>query len=274
MAEAATNKWDMLSVLSPAKTGALKEQTSLFDDFSGTVIDIDHRVGESEEDGHFYGQAVFKVLIDNTDLEVEERWNMPTDDKTGQPARDADGELIRPGATSKWGRFEGLMATLEIPWAGDVSNLMGIHGHWLRKGTKRTRDDIAKEQADRKAMIEAGEKPPKRDRNEFPYGRYLVSWDYYNNEVRKSSGLAPITGTSSSGGHIEASTVTIEDPDGELVQLADGRKFLDLLAYIRENRKEMMGYAKREELERLVEAGRLTKESTKGGTVYHAVEEG
>src|SRR3990167_122829 len=272
MAEVTTNKWDMLSVLSQAKTGALKESASLFDDFTGTVIDIDHRVGESEEDGHFYGQAVFKVLIDNTDLEVEERWNMPTDEKTGEAARDADGELVRPGATSKWGRFEGLMSTLAIPWAGDVANLMGIHGHWIRKGTKRTRDDITKEQEDRKAMIERGEKPPRRDRNEFPYGRYLVSWDFYNNEVRKSVGLTPITSTSESGGKVESGG-TVDDPDSELVQLADGRKFLDMLAFIREDRKDMMPFAKRETLERLVEGGRLTKEATKGGTIYHAVEE-
>lgn len=265
------NKWDMLSVLSPAKTGALQEQKSLFDDFTGTVVDIDHRVGESEEDGRFYGQAVFKIQIDGSDLEVEERWNMPTDDKTGEPSRNEDGELQRPSARSKWGRFEGLMATLEVPWAGDVSNLLGIHGHWIRKGSKKTRADIEKEQEDRKAMIARGEKPPKRDQNEFPFGRYLVSWDFYDNDVRRSVGLQPITATSESGGKAEVGTEKVADPDSELVSLADGETFLNLLSKIRESRKEMTPYAKREELERLVSIGRLTKESTSQGTVYKAV---
>lgn len=259
-----SNRWSELDAMSPAKTGALKETPSMFDDFHGTVVGIDQRTGEDEEDSRFYRQCIFQLQIDGTDTLVEERWNLPTDPKTGEPLTD-NGGLVRPNKTSKAGRQEVLYDTIGVPWDGSIANIMGIHGHWVRKGIRRTRADIEKERADRQAALDRGERPVRRPREEFPYGRYLVSWDYYDNDVRRTAGLAPITFKGVPEDTAPTKGLSGEDLDTAIVSIVNGRTFLEALEEARNNHPELVRHFQgRGVVERLVAEGKLDRDAEKG----------
>lgn len=250
------DKWARLAVLSPARSGEMPEQKSLFEDFWGVVTDIDIQLKEDEDDKRFYNQQVLTVLIDNTDMSVEERSSLPTDEATGALKANEDGSLVRPHRNSKAGQQEILYNSLSVPWNGEIANILGIHGHFLRKGVKRTREDIAKEQAARAA----GEKT-KRD-NSVPYGRYLVEWDRYDNDVRRRAGLAPITEVASAK-KVEAAAET-----PEFVDLADGKTFIEILTEVRTKYPALTPMAKREEINRMVSEGSLRETTENGKTIY------
>src|SRR3990167_2205442 len=263
------NKWERLAVLSPAVSGELVAQTSLFDDCWGTVVDIDIALGEDEVEKRFYNQQIITVRIDNTDLEFTERASVPTDPETGELAKNEDGSYKRPARSSKIGVQETLYNNLGVPWEGSIANIMGIHSHWLRKGVRKTRDDI---EAEKEARAR-GEKVV-RDRNEVPYGRYLVEWDYYDNDVRKAQGLPPILVTAEKVGVVKAgsdkqldqiSSVKIED-------LVDGKTFMELLKIVRTQYPDMQSQATRVNLTKIGRDGTLELvEGGKNGVIYNKV---
>lgn len=256
-----SDKWARLAVLSPARTGAMPEQKSLFDDCWGTVVDIDIQMREDEDEMRFYNQQVLTVLVDNTDISFPERGNLPTNEATGELKVDEEGKLVRAHRNSKVGQQEVLYNSLSVPWEGEISNILGIHGHFVRKGTKRTREDIAREQAARAA----GEKTKRS--NEPPYGRYLVEWDRYDNDVRKRAGLPAITAT--------ASSIKVEAVQGDvpaIEELAEGRSFIELLTEVRTKYPSLTPMTKREEMNRLVSDGVLRESIEDGKTIYRRVE--
>ena len=251
------NNWDQLDVLEAGKTGELKENPSIFNDFWGTLINTEFAMNEDEESGRFYRQAVDTIKIDDMDLEVTEKYNLPTDPKTGEALRNEDGSTARPNKNSKWGVQEGLYAAMQLPWEQTVAGRIGIHGHWIAKGTRLTRADIA-----------AGKKSPK---GEPVYGRYMVEWDRYNNDIRKQFELPAKTETKESlSVPVAVEEVALpSDPEAAVVMVANGKTYLEFLKEVRAKHPSLADVSSREHLERLVEKGMLQKEQTGDGAVVY-----
>ena len=255
-----TSKWERMAVLSPARSGELQEQKSMFDDCWGTVVDLDIRMEEDQEDGTFYNQLFTTVKIDNTDLTFDERTSLPTNKETGELLRDENGALVRPNKNSKYGQQEILFNSLGIPWEGLIENIMGLHGHWLRKGVRKTREDIAAE----KAARDRGEKV-KRDWSQVPYGRYLIEWDKYDNEIRRLAGLPAITVSAAS---LQRAVEEVQGPSGTIEDVADGLSFIQLINKVRSSHKGLQPQATRDNLSRLVTEGILRLDDS---GIYHKV---
>lgn len=255
-------------VLSPAVSGKLAETPSAFDDFWGVVTGFTAKVGEDEEDGktRFYRQMTMNIRLDVPIGDVTEMWetyNLPTDPKTGEPLRKEDGSIVRPNKNSKWGVQEVQFDTsLGVPWEGNVMNIVGLHAHFVRKGTRVTRDDIA-----------AGKRAP---RGEPPYGRYIVEWDHYDNGVRQAAGLAAITTTFKSvveeavAGNTTADTATVSEEDARatVAKLAIGKTFLEQYQVIRKDYPDLAQYASRDAINQLVKDGLLVEGEVDGKVVY------
>ena len=253
-----------IDVLSPAKTGALVVTPSKYEDFWGVVTGLTSGgVEVDDESGRFYRQAHLNITMDEGGDEIDERYPLPTDEKTGDPKVGEDGKPVRPNATSKWGRQEGLFGTLGIPWEGDTSNLVGLHAHFVRKGVRVTREDIA-----------AGKRSPRGD---FPYGRYIVEWKDYNNQIRTVQGLDPINDTYES---IKAAAVGVDrgtaapvDAGEGLVaaaKLAVGHNYLDALTLIRRDHKALAEFFTRDTVVQMITDGLLKEEPGADGVVVYA----
>ena len=267
------NKYGYLDVVSPASGGKLIENPSAFDDFWGTVIDLEVRMGEDDVDKRFYRQLVAKIRLDvplGATSEMEERYNLPTDDKTGEAKVDEHGAPVRPNVTSKWGVQEVQFDTsLGVPWQGRGENLLGLHAHFVRKGTRVTRDDI-----------NAGKRAP---RGEPPYGRYIVEWDHYDNDVRQQHGLEAITETFAnvqkssakvpvaSSNSVSASILESVDLARIVARLAEGKTFLDQYSQIRRERPDLAQHATRGAIAELVTQGLLSEGEGPGGSVVYAL---
>ena len=253
-----------IDVLSPAKTGALVVTPSKYEDFWGVITGFTSAGAEvDEESGSFYRQIHMTITMDEGGDEIDERYSLPTDEKTGELKLNEDGKPLRPNATSKWGRQEGLFATLGVPWEGDTANLIGLHAHFVRKGVRITRADIA-----------AGKRSP---RGEFPYGRYIVEWRDYNNQIRQAKGLAPITATYD---EIKAAAVAMDTPatpapasleEGleAAATLAVGKNYLDALTTIRRDHKNLADFFTRETVMKMVADGLLTENPGADGVVVY-----
>ena len=264
------NKYGYLDVVSPASGGKLIENPSAFDDFWGTIIDLEVRMGEDDVDKRFYRQLVAKIRLDvalGATSEMEERYNLPTDDKTGEAKVDEHGVPVRPNITSKWGVQEVQFDTsLGVPWQGRGENLLGLHAHFVRKGTRLTRDDI-----------NAKKRSP---RGEPPYGRYIVEWDHYDNDVRQQHGLEAITETFASvqKSSVPASVFTSGavptealDRSRFVARLAEGKTFLDQYSHIRREHPEIAQHATRGAITELVAQGLLSEGEGPGGSVVYAL---
>jgi len=252
---------------------------SAFDDFWATITDMAHVTGEDEERHEFYRQIEFTLRFDSPIGDVAdtpERFNMPTDRKTGGSLVDETGKPVLPSETGKWGRFYAVLDTLGVPWEHKPSRLLGLHAHFQRKGTRVTREDIA-----------AGKRAA---RGELPYGRYVVEWDGYDNAFRQSRGLSSITETAAAttppasnpasdiapgvvhvGTVQEAPVLTASSEDPLEVQaaiLAAGKDFFKVLGAIRTSHKHLAPYANKGALDKLVDDGLLAKETVDGKEVY------
>ena len=259
-----------LDVLSPAVSGKLQENPSAFDDFWGVVTGFESKVGEDENEKRFYRQMVMNIRLDvpiGDTVDMWESYNLPTDGKTGEPLVHPDGTVARPNATSKWGVQEVQFDTaLGVPWEGRAENLIGLHAHFVRKGTRLTRDDIA-----------AKKRAPK---GEPPYGRYIVEWDHYDNGVRQQAGLKPITVTfknvqesavSTPVVSASAATPTDENESRRLVaSLAVGKNFLEQYSAVRKEHPELNTWATRDAITGLISDGLLVESEVDGKTVYAA----
>ena len=242
---------------------------SAFDDFWATITDMAHATGEDEERHEFYRQIELTLLFDapiGDVADTPERFNMPTDRKTGGQQVDDEGKPILPSETSKWGRFYAVLDTLGVPWEHKPSRLIGLHAHFQRKGTRVTREDVA-----------AGKRAP---RGELPYGRYVVEWDGYDNALRQSRGLSPITETARKpvevGHSVEAALTTLdaqapaatEPPEVQVAMLADGKDFFKVLGAIRTSHKHLAAFANKGALDKLVDDGLLAKQVVDGKEIY------
>ena len=261
-----TNKYSDLDVLSPAVSGKLQENPSAFDDFWGVVTGFEAKVGEDDAEKRFFRQMVMNIKLDTPigdTVDMWESYNLPTDPKTGDPlVNEATGEIARPNASSKWGVQEVQFDTsLGVPWEGRAENLIGLHAHFVRKGTRITREDIA-----------AKKRAPK---GEPPYGRYIVEWDHYDNDVRKQAGLQAITTTfkqvqSSSVEPAEKTAGAPVDPQILVAKLAVGKGFLDQYSGIRKDHPELGQYATRDAINNLVKTGLLVEVDGEDGKPVYA----
>lgn len=254
-----------LVVMSPAVSGKLVTNPSAFDDYWGTVLGFGFRLGEDTDDKRFYRQMVMDVRLDDPigdATEVRESYNLPTDPKTGGPLLNENGEPARPNANSKWGVQESQFDTsLGIPWEGEVRNVIGLHAHFTVKGTRLSRDDIAK-----------GKRAP---RGEPPYGRYIVEWDHYDNDVRARAKLAPITTTFK---NVQESAIAPTAPDGsatlastdprlEVAKLAHGKMWIEVFSLIRREHPHLAQYADRDAFASMVKDGLLKEVTGPSGKV-------
>jgi hypothetical protein len=269
-----------LDVLSPSKTGELTKQVSLYDDFVGTLVDIEPGVYENEETGRITQIISFKWEFDEPNaqgekIEVDQRYFLPTDEKTGELLIDeATGQVKRPATNSVWGRQEAQFPTMGIPWEGNVMNLLGIHARVQRKGERVTRDQINAE----RAAKARGEKVARRPQSDYPYGYYIVSWDFYNNQVRTSKGLEPILATyaqvaeSAKGPESSGAPISEDQAKVQVAKIAIGKDFLSTLSEVRANHKDLMKFATRDAIAELVEEGMLqeNQDPKDGGVVYSA----
>ena len=270
-----TNKYSELDVLSPAVSGKLQENPSAFDDFWGVVVGFTAKVGEDEAEKRFFRQMVMNIRLDvpiGDTLDMWESYNLPTDPATGEPLVHADGTVARPNATSKWGVQEVQFDTaLGVPWEGRAENLIGLHAHFVRKGTRMTREDIT-----------AKKRAPK---GEPPYGRYVVEWDHYDNGVRGQAGLEAITTTfknvqesavtpppaaDGSSSTTPGAPLTEDGARRSVAAMAIGKNFLEQYSEIRKNRPELGKFATRDAINSLVADGLLVEEEVDGKTVYEA----
>ena len=257
-----------LDVLSPAVSGKLQENPSAFDDFWGVVTGFDAKIGEDEEEKRFYRQTVMNIRLDTPigdTVDMWESYNLPTDGKTGEPLMREDGTPARPNANSKWGVQEVQFDTaLGVPWEGRAENLIGLHAHFVRKGTRITREDIA-----------AKKRAPK---GEPPYGRYVVEWDHYDNDVRKQAGLKPITVTfkgvqeSAVKATPVAEVAPVSDDDGRaaVARLAIGKNFLEQYSAVRKDYPTLAKFATRDAINGLIADGLLVEGEVDGKVVYAA----
>ena len=259
-----------LDILSPAVTGDLHETPSAFDNFWGVVTGFESRVGQDETSAEkrFFRQLVMTIRLDTPigdTVDMWESYNLPTDPKTGEPLIDPKtGRPARPNASSKWGVQETQLNTsLGVPWEGMAQNLIGLHARFERKGTRMTAADIA-----------AKKRAP---RGEPPYGRYIVEWDHYDNDVRRAAGLAAITTTFSqvqAGAEKPAAPEVKAVNEGEarmfIAKGAIGKNFLEQYAEVRANMPELAKFATRDAINQLVADGVLVEEDTGGKVVYKA----
>ena len=266
-----TNKYSELDVLSPAVSGKLQENPSAFDDFWGVITGFEAKVGEDEAEKRFFRQMVMNIRLDTPIGDTADMWesyNLPTDPATGEALVHADGTFARPNATSKWGVQEVQFDTaLGVPWEGRAENLIGLHAHFVRKGTRMTREDIA-----------AKKRAPK---GEPPYGRYVVEWDHYDNDVRRQEGLDAIATTFKAvqeqaastpvgSGVVDTAPLTEASARATVATLAIGKTFLEQYGEVRKDHPGLAKWATRDAINGLVSDGFLVEADAGGKTVYAA----
>ena len=167
-----TNLIDELAAFGPA-AGELGVPVNPYNDFWGvitgfSVTDAEQtkfKDGKKTDEKWILRVMRMEILMDDGRVHNED-FTLPYDKTTGVILTNADGSIKRPDRNSKWGRFESILVGSGLDY-GHPNDLIGLHAHFLAR-----------------SVWGEGRNPIEVK------GRYIVEYDGYNNDHRKSLGLS------------------------------------------------------------------------------------